>query len=96
MGDRTAIPHTATRGCGWWPTTHRPRVLMRGVSALPNVFAHESYADELAHLAGIDPIAFRRRYLDDQRALALIDALVAPRRLAATHLPNPERAGTAC
>ncbi|MGC3500626.1 molybdopterin cofactor-binding domain-containing protein, partial [Pseudomonas aeruginosa] len=45
---------------------------MRGVSALPNVFAHESYVDELAHLAGMDPIAFRRRYLDDQRALALI------------------------
>lgn len=40
---------------------------MRGVSAPPNVFAHESYVDELAHLAGIDPIAFRRRYLDDQR-----------------------------
>jgi CO/xanthine dehydrogenase Mo-binding subunit len=48
---------------------------MRGVSALPNVFAHESWIDELAYIAQQDPIAFRLRYLDDPRALALIEAL---------------------
>ncbi|WP_049265876.1 xanthine dehydrogenase family protein molybdopterin-binding subunit, partial [Pseudomonas aeruginosa] len=80
MGDRTAIPQYRYPRMRVVANDAVPIVRaswMRGVSALPNVFAHESYADELAHLAGIDPIAFRRRYLDDQRALALIDALVA-------------------
>ena len=49
---------------------------MRGVSALPNVFAHESRIDELARRAGEDPIAFRLRYLNDPRAVALIEALI--------------------
>ena len=49
---------------------------MRGVSALPNVFAHESWIDELAWRAGEDPIAFRLRYLNDPRAVALIEALI--------------------
>lgn len=80
MGDRTAIPQYRYPRMRVVANDAAPIVRaswMRGVSALPNVFAHESYVDELAHLAGIDPIAFRRRYLDDQRALALIDALVA-------------------
>lgn len=85
MGDRTAIPQYRYPRMQVVANDAAPIVRaswMRGVSALPNVFAHESYADELAHLAGIDPIAFRRRYLDDQRALALIDALVvAPREI---------------
>ena len=87
MGDRTAIPQYRYPRMRVVANDAAPIVRaswMRGVSALPNVFAHESYADELAHLAGIDPIAFRRRYLDDQRALALIDALVA--------LPQPRGA----
>jgi CO/xanthine dehydrogenase Mo-binding subunit len=45
------------------------------VSALPNVFAHESWIDELAWHAGQDPIAFRLQYLKDPRAVALINAL---------------------
>ncbi|MBF3040703.1 xanthine dehydrogenase family protein molybdopterin-binding subunit, partial [Pseudomonas aeruginosa] len=70
MGDRTAIPQYRYPRMRVVANDAAPIVRaswMRGVSALPNVFAHESYADELAHLAGIDPIAFRRRYLDDQR-----------------------------
>ena len=91
--------NTATRGMRVVLTTPPPIVRaswMRGVSALPNVFAHESYVDELAHLAGIDPIAFRRRYLDDQRALALIDALVARAGWQPRTSPTQRRAGTAC
>ena len=38
---------------------------LRGVSALPNTFAHESYIDELAAEAGVDPIEYRLRYLRD-------------------------------
>jgi nicotinate dehydrogenase subunit B len=47
---------------------------LRGVSALPNSFAHESYIDELATQAGVDPVEFRLRYLDDPRARELLQA----------------------
>ena len=93
MGDRTAIPQYRYPRMRVVANDAAPIVRaswMRGVSALPNVFAHESYVDELAHLAGIDPIAFRRRYLDDQRALALIDALVARAGWQPRTSPNPE------
>ena len=47
---------------------------LRGVSALPNSFAHESYVDELATAAGADPVEFRLRYLEDPRAADLVRA----------------------
>ncbi|CAI0799651.1 xanthine dehydrogenase family protein molybdopterin-binding subunit [Serratia entomophila] len=78
MGDRTAIPQYEYPNMRVVCQDAAPIVRaswMRGVSALPNVFAHESWIDELAWRAGQDPIAFRLRYLKDPRALALIDAL---------------------
>lgn len=45
---------------------------MQGVSALPNTFAHESYIDELAIAAGVDPLEYRLRYIKDQRATELM------------------------
>src|SRR6185369_1836607 len=48
---------------------------LRGVSALPNTFAHESYIDELATEAGVDPIDYRLRYLNDARAVDLVKAV---------------------
>lgn len=50
---------------------------LRGVSALPNVFAHESFIDEAASEAGADPVEFRLRHLDDPRAAALTRATAA-------------------
>jgi nicotinate dehydrogenase subunit B len=47
---------------------------LRGVSALPNSFAHESYIDELAAAAGVDPVEFRLQYLQDPRASELLAA----------------------
>ena len=47
----------------------------RGVSALPNTFAHESWVDEAASEAGADPIEYRLRYLHDLRGRALIEKL---------------------
>ncbi|MDX3904883.1 MAG: molybdopterin-dependent oxidoreductase [Pigmentiphaga sp.] len=78
MGDRTAVPpyrYGATRiQCHDMPPLVRAAWL-RGVSALPNSFAHECFVDELAHEAGEDPLAFRLRHLDDPRAADLLRAV---------------------
>ncbi len=78
MGDRTAVPPYAFGNAR--VTVHdMPPIAraswLRGVSALPNTFAHESYIDELAIAAGIDPIEYRLRYLDDPRAADLVRAV---------------------
>ena len=46
---------------------------LRSLGAYANVFAIESFVDELAVAAGLDPIAFRLRYLADPRARAVIE-----------------------
>ena len=40
----------------------------RGLGAFANVFAIESTMDDLAHMAGVDPVEYRLRYLTDPRA----------------------------
>jgi len=47
---------------------------LRGLGSYANVFAIESFMDELAHAAGVDPVEFRLRYLADERARAVIRA----------------------
>jgi CO/xanthine dehydrogenase Mo-binding subunit len=47
---------------------------MRGLGAYVNVFAIESFIDELAHEAGADPVEFRLRHLVDERGRAVIEA----------------------
>jgi CO/xanthine dehydrogenase Mo-binding subunit/aerobic-type carbon monoxide dehydrogenase small subunit (CoxS/CutS family) len=46
----------------------------RGLGAFANVFAIETFMDELAHAAGIDPVEFRLRHLEDPRAVDVIEA----------------------
>ena len=77
MGDRTAVPPYAMPHQRITVNDMAPILRaswLRGVSALPNSFAHESYIDELAHAAGADPLAYRLQHLPDVRAAALLRA----------------------
>jgi CO/xanthine dehydrogenase Mo-binding subunit len=47
---------------------------LRSLGAYTNVFAMESMMDELAHAAGVEPLAFRLAHLDDPRARQVIEA----------------------
>jgi nicotinate dehydrogenase subunit B len=48
---------------------------LRTLGGYANVFAVESFMDELASAAGADPIAFRLAHLKDARARAVIEAV---------------------
>jgi nicotinate dehydrogenase subunit B len=88
MGDRTSVPpydYPAAR-----ITVHDMAPIaraswFRGVSAMPNSFAHDCFIDELAVAAGQDPVAYRLAHLPDERARALLSA-VADR---AAWVPRP-------
>jgi len=80
MGDRTAVPpygyaHQRITVNDMAPILRAS--WLRGVSALPNSFAHESYIDELASAAGVDPVDYRLRHLTDERAAELVRATAA-------------------
>jgi nicotinate dehydrogenase subunit B len=47
---------------------------LRSLGAYVNVFAIESFIDELAHAAGADPVAYRIRHLPDRRARDVVNA----------------------
>jgi nicotinate dehydrogenase subunit B len=46
---------------------------LRSLGAFANVFAIESFMDEVAEAAGTDPVAFRLSYLEDERAREVIE-----------------------
>jgi CO/xanthine dehydrogenase Mo-binding subunit len=71
LGDRNAIPlysfpnvHVVNHFLADMPV----RVsAMRALGAYHNVFSLEGFMDELALAAGVDPVEFRLRHLDDER-----------------------------
>ena len=76
-GDRNAIPIYSFPNA---KVTHHfiPEMplrisAMRALGAYHNVFAIESFMDELAGLAGADPVEFRLAHLDDLRAREVIE-----------------------
>lgn len=78
MGDRTAIPQYRASDLDIVALDMAPIVRaswMRGVAALPNVFAHESFMDELAAKESADPVEFRLRFMEDPRPIALLKAV---------------------
>ncbi len=74
---------------GWW----------RGLGLLANTFAVESFIDELAHLAKLDPLAFRLKNLgDDAAAQRLRNVLQIATDKAGWNTPAPagRARGLAC
>jgi CO/xanthine dehydrogenase Mo-binding subunit/aerobic-type carbon monoxide dehydrogenase small subunit (CoxS/CutS family) len=67
----------------WRITNHRLLTMpirtsaLRTLGAFANVFAIESFMDELAAERGEDPLAFRLRHLKDARARAVLEAAAA-------------------
>jgi nicotinate dehydrogenase subunit B len=67
----------------WRVTNHRLLTMpirtsaLRTLGAFANVFAIESFMDELAAERGEDPLAFRLRHLKDPRARAVLEAAAA-------------------
>ena len=47
----------------------------RGLAATANFFARESHMDELAHLAGMDPLRFRLKNITDPRLRAVFETV---------------------
>ncbi len=77
MGDRTSVPPYETGALKVTVRDMAPILRaswLRGVAALPNSFAHESFADEAALAAGRDPVEFRLAHLKDDRAAELLRA----------------------
>lgn len=62
---------------------------LRAPGKIANVFAVESFTDELAVAAGMDAAAFRRRGLTDPRALAVLDRALAMIEWQPRPSPNP-------
>ena len=62
---------------------------LRGLGAYANVFAIESFMDEIAQAQGEDPIDFRIRQLDDHRAIGVLEGLREKMAVAGMHSAAP-------
>ncbi|MEH2550708.1 nicotinate dehydrogenase subunit B [Bradyrhizobium sp. AZCC 2262] len=76
-GDRNAIPFynfpNARVVHHFIPAMPLRISAMRALGAYHNVFSIESFMDELATLAGADPVEFRLKHLDDSRGRDVIE-----------------------
>jgi CO/xanthine dehydrogenase Mo-binding subunit len=95
---RNAVPPYATRHANVVlhvePTPLRT-ANFRSLAAAENVFAIESFVDELAHASDQDPLAFRLRHVDDARLRRVMER-VAERSGYREKLPERRGRGFAC
>jgi isoquinoline 1-oxidoreductase subunit beta len=76
--------------------THVLTAAWRSVEASQHGFFHESFMDELAHAAGVDPIAFRKRHLKPgSAALKVLEAVERASDWRAVPPPNGSGRGVA-
>ncbi len=92
-GDRNArhdyaFPNDRVR-VRWIATSALRSSALRGLGAPANVFATESFLDELAAAAHVDPIRFRLRYLRDPRAIAVLERVAELARWSPRPSPIP-------
>lgn len=79
--ERNAIPLYAFPA--WTIVNHRVLAAplrtsaLRSLGAYANVYAIESFVDELAAATAIDPLQFRLRYLEDPRARTVLESAAA-------------------
>jgi nicotinate dehydrogenase subunit B len=75
------------------PETPRRTSALRSLGAMPNIFALESFIDELAERAKEDPVAYRLARLSDPRARAVIERAAAMAKWKETE-PGADRGRT--
>jgi CO/xanthine dehydrogenase Mo-binding subunit len=66
-------PDLATQQNAGWGVFSAP---LRSPGQFQVTFAHESFVDELAALAGADPVQFRLKYLTDERYISVLNHIV--------------------
>ncbi|CAN7232677.1 molybdopterin cofactor-binding domain-containing protein [Massilia sp. LjRoot122] len=80
-GDRNAIPYYVLPNARvthhFQPAGPFRTSALRSLGAYCNVFAIESFMDELARAANTDPVAFRLRHLADPRAIEVVKLAAA-------------------
>jgi len=88
----------ANKRCGWEcvaPLLDRASPLrtahLRDPLGPETHFASESFIDEIAHAVGVDPVAFRLRYVRDPRHAAVITAAADKAGWSRQPYPNPSR-----
>jgi CO/xanthine dehydrogenase Mo-binding subunit len=79
-------PSTARKG-----SLRIPSSSLRTTSGFKNTFATESFVDELAALAGTDPLQFRLNHVTNARAIAVLQAAAEKARWQFRPGPNPDR-----
>lgn len=69
---------------------------LRSLGASPNIFAIESFVDELAHAAKADPIAFRLRHTRDPRMRRVLETVRDRSGWERSHRTRGRGLGVAC
>ncbi|MCX4162050.1 MULTISPECIES: molybdopterin cofactor-binding domain-containing protein [Paraburkholderia] len=78
----------------WLPDGVLRPSAMRGLGAVANAFANESFLDELASLSSRDPVELRLTHLSDARAIAVLREVRAISNWAARRVNTNKRGAT--